>query len=89
MKVARWGNGLVVELPTSLVEELGLQDGDEVEVASGGPGRLEVCRDREAALARIRAMRVPLPPGYKFDRDEIYDRARGGFEPDPDYIDDK
>jgi antitoxin MazE len=83
MKVARWGNSLAVRLPRPVVDALDLKEGDEVEISAVGARRLEVARDRrrEEAIARIRAARWPLPPGYKFDRDEIYDRGRGRDEP--------
>ena len=87
MKIAKWGNSLAVRLPRNVVEALGLKEGDDVEIAAGPARVLEVSRDqrREEALARIRAARWPLPPGYKFDRGEIYDQR--GFKADPDESD--
>jgi antitoxin MazE len=87
MKVARWGNSLAVRLPRSLIEEMGLKDGDEVDITVAGTRQLDVSRDprRDEALARIKAMRVALPPGYKFDRGELYERH--GVSPDPDSMD--
>lgn len=86
MKVAKWGNSLAVRLPRPVVEALDLKEGDEVEVTAV-EGTLQVSRDRrrEEALARIREMRWPLPPAYRFDRDEAH--ARIGFRPDPDMPD--
>ncbi len=80
MKVARWGNSLAVRLPREVAEELSLKEGDEIELRPAGDRCFEVVRDprREEAMARIREVSWPLPPGYKFDRDEIYDR----FGPD-------
>jgi antitoxin MazE len=77
LKIEKFGDGLVVHLPQEIVERLSLQDGDEVEITAADR-HLEVSRDasREAALARIRAATWPLPPGYKFSRDEIYDHPR-------------
>lgn len=77
MKVARWGNSLAVRLPRDLAEELSLREGDEVELRPVGEKRFEVLRDKrkEEALSRIRSMQRPLPPGYKLNRDEIYDRS--------------
>ena len=45
MRVARWGNSLAVRLPASLVETLGLQEGDEVEIVIAGTHRFEIERD--------------------------------------------
>jgi antitoxin MazE len=80
MKVAKWGNSLAVRLPASLVEELGLKEGDEIKLTARGKKRLEVSEDerRKAAIERMRALSVPLPPGYKFDREEA--NARGPIQ---------
>lgn len=76
MRVAKWGNSLAVRLPVAVVESLGLKDGDEVEITVAGERRFEVGRDaaRAAALAEIRALSRPLPPGFKFNRDEANER---------------
>lgn len=72
MRVAKWGNSLAIRLPSSVVEALALQEGDDIEVEVAGSRRFRVARDeaRERALQRIRALRKPLPTGWKFDRDE-------------------
>lgn len=72
MRVARWGNSLAVRLPVAVVEALGLKDGDDIEITIAGARSLEVERNaaRKAALEEIRALSRPLPPGFKFDRDE-------------------
>ncbi len=51
---------------------LKLKSGDEVEFVLRGERVFEVERDasRERALARLRALRKPLPKGFRFDRDE-------------------
>lgn len=83
MRVARWGNSLALRLPAKVVKELYLVEGDEVELRSLGPRTLEVSRnaEREWAMRRIREISRPLPPGYKFDRDEANERG-GRDEPD-------
>ncbi len=72
MKVARWGNSLAVRLPAAVVEALELKEGDPIEIAMVGERKLEVGRDmsRERAIERLRALRRPIPAGFKFDRDE-------------------
>jgi antitoxin MazE len=84
MKVARWGNSLAVRLPKDVVEELDLKEGDDVRLVRRPGGELEVDRDRsrEAAIERMRALSAPLPPGYRFNRDEIYDRVGSGLKRD-------
>lgn len=72
MRVAKWGNSLAIRIPASVVEALELKDGDQVEVHIVGERVFNLSRDqgRERALERIRAFRKPLPPDWKFDRDE-------------------
>ena len=86
VKVARWGNSLAVRLPRPVIEALGLKEGDHVDITASAAGKLELSRDqrREEALARIRDLRLPLPPGFKFDRNEIYDHGRNGFRQEDD-----
>jgi antitoxin MazE len=76
MQVSRWGNSLAVRLPATVVEALGLKEGDEIEIHVVGDRSFGVARDdrRTRALERIRAFRRPLPAGWKFDREE--DSAR-------------
>ncbi|HEY1362506.1 MAG TPA: AbrB/MazE/SpoVT family DNA-binding domain-containing protein [Xanthobacteraceae bacterium] len=76
MRVSRWGNNLAVRLPRGVVEALKLKEGDEIEIAVADLRRFEVSRDRrrEEALKRLRALQRPLPPGFKFDRDEANER---------------
>ena len=72
MQVSKWGNSLAVRLPRALVEALKLKAGDDIEITIAGTRRLEVGHDRSRAeaLKRLRALRRPLPPGFKFDREE-------------------
>lgn len=72
MQVARWGNSLAVRLPASVVEALGLKEGDEISIKVAGERAfdVELDRSRERALERMRSLRKPLPPGWRFDRDE-------------------
>ena len=79
MKVAKGGNSLTVRLPAAVVASLELVEGDEVEIGVTAEGQIEISREsgREAALAKLRALRRPLPPDYNFDREEA--NARGCF----------
>ena len=72
MQVAKWGNSLAVRLPATVVEALGLKEGDEVEIRIAGERAFDVDldRSRQRALERLRALRKPLPVGWRFDRDE-------------------
>jgi antitoxin MazE len=72
MQVSKWGNSLAVRLPAAVVEALGLKEGDQIEIRIAGTREFEVSRDRskQDALSRLRRLRRPLPPGFKFSRDE-------------------
>jgi antitoxin MazE len=72
MQVSKWGNSLAVRLPTAVVEALALKEGDQIEIRIVGDRVFEVARDesKRHALARLRALRRPLPPGFVFDRIE-------------------
>lgn len=77
MQVSKWGNSLAVRLPKKLVEELGLKEGDDVNVVAAKDGTIEVeTREdqRRRALERMAARNWTLPPDYKFDRDEANER---------------
>lgn len=76
MQVSKWGNSLAVRLPAAIVEALGLQEGDDVEIVIAGDRRFEIARDttRQDALARLKTLRRPLPKGFRFDRDEDHER---------------
>ena len=77
MQISRWGNSLAVRLPAAVVEELGLQEGDEIEIAVDSGRRFGVRRkpDPEALLARLRGLRGRLPADFRFDRDEANERG--------------
>ena len=77
MQVSKWGNSLAVRLPAELVKKLDLKEGDHIEIHAKSAGEFEVSHDlrRLEALETIRKMRRPLPPGYKFNREELYERG--------------
>ena len=72
MRVSKWGNSLAVRLPDAVVKTLKLKSGDEIEIVLRGERVFEIDRDRsrERSLARLRALKKPLPKGFRFDRDE-------------------
>jgi len=75
MQVAKWGNSLAVRLPAKLVAELGLAEGDEIEVVKASRERLEIERkkDRQIAIEKLRKYRGLVPAGYRFKRSHAYD----------------
>jgi antitoxin MazE len=76
MQVGKWGNSLAVRLPASVVDALGLREGDEIEIEVAGSRSFRVDRDRgkDEALERLKALNWSLPPGFRFSRDEANER---------------
>jgi len=77
MLVSKWGNSLAVRLPKTLVDQLGLKEGDDLTVVAASPGSIEVEtkeQRRQRALDNMAARKWTLPEGYKFDRDEANER---------------
>jgi antitoxin MazE len=72
MRVAKWGNSLAVRLPAVVTEALDLKEGDEIDIRVAGTREFDVSRDRsrQNALDRLRKLRRPVPPGFRFDREE-------------------
>lgn len=75
MKFAKWGNSIAIRVPADVVAKLGISADEEAQIKVTGEHSFEVTRDRrrQEAIEKLRKMRVALPEGYKFDRDEIYD----------------
>jgi antitoxin MazE len=77
LQVSKWGNSLAIRLPKALVDELGLKEGDEIEVVSARKGMIELDTKEERrrrAIENMRARSWPALPDYKFDRDEANER---------------
>lgn len=70
--VAKWGNSLAVRIPARLVKELGLKEGDKIDLTRASSGGIALehapAMTKEEALARMAARQWKLPDGYKFDR---------------------
>jgi len=76
MQVSKWGNSLAVRLPASVVEALGLKEGDNIEIHAAGKRMFEIDKTPSARelLARLRRFRGRLPKDFKFDRLEASER---------------
>ena len=76
MRVSRWGNSLAVRLPASVVEALGLKEGDDIEIHVAGHRAFEITKKPGAreVLARLRKFRGRLPADFRFDRLEANER---------------
>lgn len=77
MRVGRWGNSLLVRLLTAIIEALRLQEGDEIGVELADHRTVRITHDpiREDALTQLYALSRPLPPGFRFSRDEANERT--------------
>ena len=75
MQIAKWGNSLAVRLPAELVRELGLKEGDRIDLVPGDRG-LGVVRQPRAdeVLAGLRRFRGRLPAGDRLSRDAAHER---------------
>ena len=77
MQVAKWGNSLAVRLPVALVQELGISDGDEIQLQPA-PRRakqaVSVTVTRQSSklekLQAVRKYRSAWPADFSFDREE-------------------
>ena len=52
LHIAKWGNSLAIRLPKAVVDELGLKEGDAVEIVGATRARIEIAK-REERLAVI------------------------------------
>jgi hypothetical protein len=59
-----------------VVEALDLKEGDEVEISFAGKRDFKVAGNcgKEWAIEELRKMKWHLPPGFDFNRREIYER---------------
>ena len=81
MQVAKWGNSLAVRLPAALIQELGIADGDEVQLQAA-PRRpfqapcVMVMRqpNKLERLQAMRSLRAPWPDNFVFNREEANQR---------------
>ena len=77
MQISKWGNSLALRLPASVVEALGLKEGDDIEIQVAGRRAFEIAKKpggREV-LARLRKFRGRLPADFRFDRLEANERG--------------
>lgn len=75
MQVAKWGNSLAVRLPADLVRELGLKEGDQIDLVKDD-GKVKVRRRPRAdeVLAGLRRLRGRLPAAERLSRDAAHER---------------
>lgn len=75
MQVAKWGNSLAVRLPAELVRELGLKEGDQIDlVKEEGQVRVRRQPGPEEILMSLRRFRSSLPAAQRLSRDDAHER---------------
>ena len=76
MKIERWGDNIVIPVSEQELLARGLNIGDEVDLKITDAETLAAEKEarREAALAAMERLARPLPPGWKFDREEANSR---------------
>jgi antitoxin MazE len=74
-RIIRNGDHLGIELPQAMIDQLGLKEGDFLDVeTSEGQLPLRISKvGADELFARVRAMRGLVPADYKFKRDDAYD----------------
>jgi antitoxin MazE len=75
MQVAKWGNSLAVRLPAELVRELGLKEGDQIDLVKD-EGQVKVRRLARAdeVLTGLRRFRGKLSATARLSRDDAHER---------------
>jgi antitoxin MazE len=75
MQIARWGNSLAVRLPADLVRELGLKEGDQIDlVKDDGAVKVRRLPRAEEVLEGLRRFRGKLPAAERLSRDDAHER---------------
>lgn len=75
MKVVRWGNSLAVRLPVKLVRELGLVEGDRIDlIRDHHVLRVHRLPRTQEVLDSLREFRGRLPTNERLGRDDSHSR---------------
>ncbi len=76
MQVSKWGNSLAVRLPKKLVEELGIAEGDNVNITSADAQTIVISKDdgKGDFLLKLRVLQKPKPEGFVWNRDDANTR---------------
>lgn len=75
MQVAKWGNSLAVRLPADLVRELGLREGDQIDLVKDDSALRVLRQPRpDEVLEGLRRFRGKLPAAERLSRDAAHER---------------
>jgi antitoxin MazE len=72
MQVAKWGNSLAVRLPVAVIEELGLKEGDDIQITVKAKNKMEIEKKRgvDDMLDTLTKYSGRVPLDFKFDRED-------------------
>jgi antitoxin MazE len=72
MQVFKCDDSLAVRLPETLIKEMGIAAGDEVNLTSADSRTIAISKaDQEADFVRkLRALQKPTPEGFVWNRDD-------------------
>lgn len=72
MQVAKWGNSLAVRLPVAVIEELGLKEGDDIQITVKAKNKMEIEKKRGVndMLDTLTKYSGRVPLDFKFDPDD-------------------
>ncbi|AQS86328.1 MazF family transcriptional regulator [Acetobacter aceti] len=62
MQVSKWGNSLAVRIPSHMLKEHGIQEGDNVEIT------IRRVKSRKEALADLKELGRQLPADFRIER---------------------
>jgi len=76
MQVSKWGNSLAVRLPKKLVEQLGIAEGDDVNVTAADAETIVISKSDAKGdfLLKLRVLQKPKPKGFVWSRDDANKR---------------
>ena len=76
MQVSKWGNSLAVRLPKKLVEQMGLTEGDVIDVVQTSERGVAIVKadDRAEFIEKMNSLSKPMPEGFRWSRDEANER---------------
>jgi antitoxin MazE len=79
MRIEKWGDSLAVRLPASVVDALGLKEGDCIEIYADQRGAFSANKKPTTTerIQRLRGYRGRLSTDFRFDRELLSERRRG------------
>jgi len=73
MQISKWGNSLAIRIPKEVIDEMGLEEGDDILVVAAKNRKMfEIARKPTAdeLLAPLFALENKVPKDFVFDREE-------------------